>query len=332
MDPITHLTTGALGGQAARRWYDYRAVVFFCVIAAIIPDIDNFIGRHNPELYLIHHRGITHSFAGGLAIAMAMAALFRLVRPAVPFFTGLILAYAGIVSHIFQDLITSYGTQILSPFSNNRFTVECVFIIDPIYTLSLLALLIMTFVVQRRIRFVVAAAGLLWVLAYPLMTFTLKEAIARDIGQRLSAKGISYARVHLTPEFLTPFYWRVIVEDRHEYRMAAYSLLDHGRDLSYTIFRRADRDLMRRLGRSDSFFSTYDWFSVYPVMQNHEQEGGRRITFGDLRFYSTHNYVRDFLANGDQPFSLTAVLDHGDNLMRVEYVRPRGTKYIQHLE
>ncbi|MBF0552238.1 MAG: metal-dependent hydrolase, partial [Deltaproteobacteria bacterium] len=112
MDPITHLTAGALLAQSLKRLFPERYFLFFLVLAAWIPDIDNVIGLGHPELFLIHHRGITHSLAGGLVIAVLLAGIFRLIIKAFPFWWGVVTGYAGILSHIYLDVITTYGTQV----------------------------------------------------------------------------------------------------------------------------------------------------------------------------------------------------------------------------
>ena len=80
MDPVTHIASGGLGGRALRDYFPGRSFTFYVIAAAMIPDIDNFVGIGNPELYLIHHRGITHSFLGGLVVACLLAGLFLLVE------------------------------------------------------------------------------------------------------------------------------------------------------------------------------------------------------------------------------------------------------------
>ena len=71
MDPVTHLTSGALQGQLFRKSFGTRWIFLFCGIAALLPDADNLTGLFNPEFYLIHHRGITHSLAGAVLASAA---------------------------------------------------------------------------------------------------------------------------------------------------------------------------------------------------------------------------------------------------------------------
>ena len=49
MDPITHLTSGALQGQLFRKMIATRWIFLFCGTAALLPDADNLTGLINPE-------------------------------------------------------------------------------------------------------------------------------------------------------------------------------------------------------------------------------------------------------------------------------------------
>ena len=127
MDPITHITSGALAGQAFRDRFPGRTGLGFCILAGWIPDMDNLIAlTGDPEIYLLHHRGVTHSFLGGLALAALLVGAFRLFKKSFPLLRGFCVAYGCIALHIVLDLVTSYGTQIIAPLSDARFAISSV--------------------------------------------------------------------------------------------------------------------------------------------------------------------------------------------------------------
>jgi inner membrane protein len=331
VDPITHITTGALAGQAVRQRLSGKVWVVFCILAAWLPDIDNLSGFISPESFLIHHRGITHSFIGGLALACFMVAVFKVFSKSFPLRWGFVIAYGCIVIHIFLDLITSYGTQIFAPLTNERYAVPCVFILDPIFTLFLLGALYGSFKwKQRRTQF--AVAGLIWMVVYPMISFGIGAAVHHSLSTRFAEKQVFYTRLHVTPDFLTPLFWKIIVEDVHTYRIAGLSLLRPGRPLAFEIFHKANMNLMKHLGRRAPIFATYAWFSVYPVMERQETVNGFSVTFGDLRFYNTFLKHNPGLNQGHIPFSLTAFLDKKGEPTGYLYGRPGHAKTIQHLE
>ena len=72
-------------------------------------------------------------------LALAGALLGRFLGGPRWFKPLFLLGLMVLASHLLLDLATSYGTQILSPFSRRRFSLDWVFIIDPYLTALLLA-------------------------------------------------------------------------------------------------------------------------------------------------------------------------------------------------
>jgi inner membrane protein len=331
VDPITHIASGALAGQAVRQRLSGRIWLVFCILAAVLPDIDNLSIFISPEAFLIHHRGITHSLIGGLVLAGFAAGLFKIFSKTFPFRLGFAIAYGCIVMHVFLDLITSYGTQIFAPLTNERYTVACVFILDPIFTMSLLGVLYGSFRTKSG-RTQLALAGLIWLVVYPMINLGIGAAVHHSVSTRLAEKQVSSTRLSVTPDFLSPLFWKIIVEDPHTYRIAGMSLLKPRSPLAFETFNRADMNLMKDLGRRASMFSTYAWFAAYPVMKQEQTADGTTITFGDLRFHTTFLRKNPGVKELDMPFSLTAFLNKKGELTEYRYGRPGHAKTIQHLE
>jgi inner membrane protein len=124
MDPVTHVAAGALISQLlpgpSRGWSALAGVIF-----ALLPDIDYLLIFSDRLTFIRHHRGFSHSLLALPLLAFLGALAGRALggprwfRPL--FFIGL----AVVASHLLLDLATSYGTQILFPFSLKRFTLDC---------------------------------------------------------------------------------------------------------------------------------------------------------------------------------------------------------------
>src|ERR1700756_3208922 len=146
MDTITHGIAGALIAKAAFRGQDMlsakpvnreRIVTWSLMLGAIFPDSDvvREFFSHNDLLILTWHRSITHSLVCLPFFAVALAALTRwFVRWRkwdAPSFAALTGIYAvGILSHIFLDLVTSFGTMIWSPLRWSRPAWDLIFIVN----------------------------------------------------------------------------------------------------------------------------------------------------------------------------------------------------------
>ncbi len=335
MDPLTHLTTGALAArglpaESRRVPGRSRELLTVALLAAVLPDIDNFAGFVNPEFYLIHHRGITHSLTGGVFLALIFAAAVRRLRPGLSL--NFLFPFSAVLigGHIFLDLITSYGTQIFAPFSRERFTVNCVFIIDPIF-LGLLVSFLLWAVAGRSTK--AARAGLLLLIVYPACTFAVREVLTERLKGELMNRSVPFKNVVLSPEAFSPFVWKGIAESEADYTLYRVRLFGPVIEAEFGRYRRADPALLEEFGRDESTFRTWAWFAAYPFMDSKPaSDGGKKIRFGDLRFESTWGFVRERW-NGDQrPFSLTAHLDPSGRLRAWQYARPGKEQAMHYLE
>ncbi len=133
MDPLTHVATGVALSQfvpsPSRGWAALAGFLF-----AILPDLDYVLAFNDRMSYLKHHRGFTHSLAALFIFVLLGASLGRLLGGPRWFRPLLIIGFVVLVSHLFLDWTTSYGTQLLNPFTRAKFSLDWVFIIDPYFT------------------------------------------------------------------------------------------------------------------------------------------------------------------------------------------------------
>ena len=146
MDPVTHGITGALLGKAYFSKRHGRAAVLAATIGAVFPDIDTVVESfsRDPLAIVKYHRGITHSYVALPLFAALLAWLTRLLarRRGIeqPSWAMLALIYGvGIASHITLDGMTSFGTRMWTPISDQRVAWDLLFIID--FTFTSIALL-----------------------------------------------------------------------------------------------------------------------------------------------------------------------------------------------
>jgi inner membrane protein len=138
VDPLTHLATGVICSQllpGPSRWWAAAAGALF----AVLPDVDYFFIYWDRLAFIRYHRGFTHSLVAVPLLALAGALLGRVLGGPRWFRPLLILGIVVLLSHLLLDLATSYGTQLLSPFSRRRLSLDWIFIIDPYFTALLLA-------------------------------------------------------------------------------------------------------------------------------------------------------------------------------------------------
>jgi len=153
MDPVTHGITGALLGKGFFYKRQERVAIFAATLGAIFPDIDVFyegwaeFARHDQLAIVKYHRSITHSFVALPFFALLLALLTRPVlgflQRRLAWFRGLeaphwalltVIYGVGIASHIVLDGMTSFGTRMWYPLSNERVAWDLLFIIDFTFT------------------------------------------------------------------------------------------------------------------------------------------------------------------------------------------------------
>ncbi len=109
------------------------------LIAANLPDIDVLLYVLDQDLGTWEHRGFTHSLLGWPVVAGLGAWISsRLLRTG-RFADHVALWTAAVASHALLDVPTTWGTQLLWP-NDERFGLELVFIVDPMFWLLLGAL------------------------------------------------------------------------------------------------------------------------------------------------------------------------------------------------
>ena len=141
MDPFTHTLVGLTTAKAGLERLSPLATTV-CVLAANSPDSDIVVGLTSDRWnYLHHHRGITHSIVGVIALAVIVPTLVWLVERgwaklrhgrAKSRYRGLLLASAiATASHPLMDWTNNYGLRPLLPWSGRWFYGDLVFIVDP---------------------------------------------------------------------------------------------------------------------------------------------------------------------------------------------------------
>lgn len=137
MDNLTHSLVGAVMGRMGLKRLSPRAMPAL-IIAANLPDIDSFAAGAVGCDPLAAHRGFTHGIGGLVTmpfLAVATIWAYEKLRPGKegPLkLGGLLLAcFLGVLSHPLLDLMNTYGTRVLEPFSHRWFYADTLFIVDP---------------------------------------------------------------------------------------------------------------------------------------------------------------------------------------------------------
>ena len=228
MDPLSQAVIGAtLAGVACRKKEWMRPALVAGVVGGMLPDVDILIrSSSDPLLGLQYHRHFTHAipFApiGGFVAALLCIPRYKKY---VSFLWLYIFATLGYATHGVLDAMTNYGTHLWWPFTNARESWNNISIIDPVFTLTLLGLVIAAAITQARKYALIAACFALGYFALGFYQYyNAKDALIALAKQR----GHQYERLLVKPSLGNNVVWRIQYEYQGRYYIDAVRVTPWG--------------------------------------------------------------------------------------------------------
>ncbi|MBK1689645.1 metal-dependent hydrolase [Rubrivivax gelatinosus] len=241
MDSVSQLALGAAVSVAVmgRRTAVWKAALWGAV-AGTLPDLDVLVDHGDAIRNMVLHRGATHSLFWLTLLSLPLAAaVARLHGEAALWRRWWLAIWLALVTHPLLDTMTVYGTRLALPFSDWPFAVGSIFIIDPLFTLPLLAGAGWALASRGSARGLQAnAAGLLLGCAYLAWSAAAQAHVERVARAALAAQGIAAGQVLVTPTAFNTVLWRVVAIDGDRYHEGFHSLLDRGRAMHFDGFDR----------------------------------------------------------------------------------------------
>ena len=340
MEPLTHFLTGACLSRAGFNRKTALATATM-TLAAEAPDLDVLAGFKGRTFGFAHHRGFTHSFLGGILVAVLVVGVVylfwrlrgRKVKYAnLPPRWGLLLllAYVASLSHILLDFTNNYGVRPFWPFSERWYSWDIVFIFDPI----LLVLLIGGLALPGLIAFIDRDMGVRhkgpggkWGATFALLgvlvvwgTRNYEHRRAVESLRVQTYEGAEPIRASAFPTWWSPFHWNGTVETKAFYATMPVDLLTASVDPgSAQIYYKPPETPVTLAAKQSYLGRVYlDW-AEYPLLETEPLENGDYIVrFRDLRFYRPGT-------TGRSPLSSSVLLDHNLNVIS-EGIGMRGDK------
>ena len=329
MDTTTHALAGYMIaktgiGRDTGKWGTIAGVV-----AAVLPDADLVLGFLGTEFSLKYHRNLTNSVFLIIPFSLLLAWVFTKISKMRRFWVFFFIGVIELLAHTFLDLMTSYGTMILSPFSNYRFALDWVFIVDFFLVFTFLFPLIALHIWKRRAQILARVAVVLAAAYIALCAWNHQWSLslARDYAHQ---NGLAPVNVASVPQPLSPFRWgNYILTQRTIYQGFVNLIGSDERDraqegnlvtrflaryqpisrLEYVESERYDRSPWVEKARSLDGVETFYWFARFPVARDSGVvNGNRRVEFFDLRFGIIDGirppfvYVVDFDSEGKVAF------------------------------
>lgn len=324
MDPFTQAALGAVTARSVAPADMAKGVLAAGAVLGAAPDLDVLFSVGGDFFdNLVHHRGYTHS----LVVLAAVGPLFghwlwrrygdgRRWRRR--HWWWLAIAALALLSHPLLDWLTPYGTQLLLPFTDRRYAVNAMPIVDPLYSLILLSgLLAGALLKAPRRRKIAAVAALLASCSYLAYGWQQNQLAERLADGQFAALRVAQAQggaaqgggyeLQAFPTVLQVHYRRIVARAEDGVWVGYVSTwapcaLEWGR--APPGDRRVHLALAgTREGR------IFDWFSMgwsYPFLRR--TSDGLEAAASDLRYGAA-------LDPRDSFFSIGARFDSGEGLL-----------------
>ena len=211
MDPVTQGLLGAVAAQSVLgKQLGHRAWIAG-LAGGMLPDADVFLmGMSDPALPWELHRHFTHAIVMAPVMGLLAALPLLLFRGMRTHRRGVILAaILAAFTHGLLDWLTSFGTRILWPFTDAWLAADLFPIIDPLFTIVLLAGVIFSARTSSPV-----GARLAWVFVFAYLGVAmLQHARAVEARDTLaSARGDIVVRGRILPQPASLLLYRSVYE------------------------------------------------------------------------------------------------------------------------
>ncbi len=289
MDNLTHgllgLAVGALrrpDTPGAPLSATDKAVLLGCALAAELPDLDNLLPAENSVVHALQaHRGLSHALVFTPVIALAATAVaklcFRSARAGPVFLYSLLSVN---LAHLLADLWTGWGTRVLLPFSDRRWTLDWTMVVDPWLTLPLLIGALWAWrrrAVWRR----ALGVGLALSVAY----LGARIALQASLSQRVREAWPAAEHVQVFPAWLSLTTWRYVAVLSNEYTVGTVALFEPAPREQRRWPRPTPDALPEPARRLPTVREALAWARFPLVSTAARPEGNSEVRIGDLRYH-----------------------------------------------
>lgn len=222
MDPVTQGVLGAMAAQLGTERKNLVKAGIAGALSGMAADLDILINSSSDPLLMIeYHRHFTHSLAfvpiGGLLCGLSLYWLF-MRRWGASLKQVTLWSLLGYATHGLLDACTSYGTRLWWPFSDHRVAWDIISIVDPLFTLPLMALLIVACLRSSKL-FTYTAIG--WTAVYLSFGFIQHERAIKAGSQLAAARNHTITRITAKPSLGNLMVWKVIYETGERFQVDA---------------------------------------------------------------------------------------------------------------
>lgn len=230
MDSLSQIVLGAaVGNQVLGKKIGNKAILYGAIIGTI-PDLDVLYGKFlDPLTATDIHRGFSHSILFFIFLSPILGLILQKLehKHKVNFKEATLFSYLVLQTHALLDLFTTWGTQLFWPLET-RFSLQSIFVIDPLYTLPFLVFLILSMKKNKldSKRQFWNRTGLIVSTSYLFLTLFVQSIVMNKFEKQLEENAISYQEIVVKPSPFNIILWTTNVKVDNGYYIADYSFFD----------------------------------------------------------------------------------------------------------
>lgn len=230
MDSLSQIVLGAaVGNQVLGKKIGNKAILYGAIVGTI-PDLDVVYGKFlDPLTATDIHRGFSHSVVFFLLLSPILGWILQKLehKNNVNFKEATLFSYLVLQTHALLDWFTTWGTQLLWPLET-RFSLQSIFVIDPLYTLPFLFFLILSMKKKKQDpkRLFWNKTGLIVSTSYLFFTLFVQSIATNKFEKQLNENQIFYQEMVVKPSPFNIILWTTNVKVDNGYLIADFSFFD----------------------------------------------------------------------------------------------------------
>lgn len=228
MDSLSQIVLGAATFALIKDKEIGKKALLYGAILGTIPDLDILLNPFfNKIEQLSIHRAFSHSIFFSLILSWLFGKWFAKKYNS-PFRSWFWASFLALFTHPLLDICTTYGTRILYPLSKNFYSLDNVFVIDPLYTTWLLIGCITLWIMKNSNpnRQKIIHYSLILSTGYLFLGLAINLYVKNIFIKQLEEKQITYEKIKIVPTPFNTILWEAIIKTKDGLYYSEYSLLD----------------------------------------------------------------------------------------------------------
>ncbi len=289
MDIVTQGLLGSTVGVAAYNKKLGRRAAIYGFLIGLMPDFDIIAGYWGEWASLKYHRGPTHAFLVLILLSIPLGLTCRyLSRSDARKRDWIGLAFLSLITHPIIDWFTTYGTSLAWPFSDRRFAIDALPIIDPVFSLPLLIVTVLGLYFRNGSARMQTFAGIALAAAsiYAFSGWHTSQTLIERGSKIFQAAGFAPVEVRAMPTFLNTVVYRVVGRDANDRFMVTYLKKAASQPLTEPITVDSDRDEFVTRALEHQHGRLFKWFATNMLRARSVAlpDGGHKVLLDDMRY------------------------------------------------